>query len=85
LSILNWGCIIGYFIVLGLIGFQTSRSTESVQDYNVAGEKVTGPILFASLAASVLGAVLQLEWLEMYLRMDMSLCLLFVHMELPVY
>ena len=56
-----------------------------MQDYNVAGEKVTGPILFASLAASVLGAVLQLEWLEMYLRMDMSLCLLFVHMELPVY
>jgi solute:Na+ symporter, SSS family len=55
LSILDWGCIIGYFIVLGLIGFQTSRRIESVQDYNVAGEKVTWPILFASLAASVLG------------------------------
>ncbi|MHA7098483.1 sodium:solute symporter family protein [Priestia aryabhattai] len=55
MSILDWGCIIGYFFVLGLIGFQTSRRIESVQDYNVAGEKVTWPILFASLAASVLG------------------------------
>ncbi|TYR78922.1 hypothetical protein FZC66_18035 [Priestia megaterium] len=55
LSILDWICVVGYFAILGLIGVQTSKRIQSVEDYNVAGEKVTWPILFASLAASVLG------------------------------
>jgi solute:Na+ symporter, SSS family len=55
LSILDWICIVGYFILLGLIGYQTSRRIENVEDYNIAGERVTWPILFASLAAALLG------------------------------
>ncbi|UYG98107.1 sodium:solute symporter family protein [Cytobacillus firmus] len=55
MGIIDWICVVGYFALLGLIGYQTSKGVKSVEDYNVAGEKVTWPILFASLAASVLG------------------------------
>lgn len=55
LEILDWLIVIGYFALIGLIGYQTSRRIKNVKDYNVAGEKVTWTVLFASLSASVLG------------------------------
>ncbi|MEH7379339.1 sodium:solute symporter family protein [Bacillus sp. JJ1533] len=55
MSWIDWGCIAAYFILIGIIGYQSSKNVKSVEDYNVASEKVTWPVLFASLAAAVLG------------------------------
>ncbi|WP_053348829.1 sodium:solute symporter family protein [Peribacillus butanolivorans] len=52
---LDWIFVVGYFAFIAVIGYQTSKRIRTVKDYNVAGEKVTISILFASLAASVLG------------------------------
>ena len=55
MGIIDWIFVVGYFTIIGVIGYQTSKRIQTVKDYNVAGEKVTWTILFASLAASVLG------------------------------
>ncbi|MFD1173396.1 sodium:solute symporter family protein [Oceanobacillus picturae] len=55
MSIVDWIFIILYFAVLVLIGYQTSKRINTVEDYNIAGGKVIWPAMFATLAASFLG------------------------------
>lgn len=55
MSWIDWSCIVVYFAVIGFIGYQASKSVKTVEDYNIAGERVTWPVLFASLAAALLG------------------------------
>ncbi|MEH6651429.1 MAG: sodium:solute symporter family protein [Motiliproteus sp.] len=44
-----------YFVVLILIGYLSSRRIKTSDDFAVAGNRITWPILFATLAASFLG------------------------------
>ncbi|MBY4678689.1 sodium:solute symporter family protein [Marinobacterium arenosum] len=44
-----------YFILLVWIGYRSARQVHSSADFAVAGNRITWPILFATLAASFLG------------------------------
>ncbi|WP_421866996.1 sodium:solute symporter family protein [Motiliproteus sp.] len=44
-----------YFILLIVIGYLSSRRVKTSDDFAVAGNRITWPILFATLAASFLG------------------------------
>ncbi|MFP2769398.1 sodium:solute symporter family protein [Oceanisphaera sp. KMM 10153] len=47
--------LLAYFILLGYIGYRSVKKVNSSADFAVAGNKITWPILFATLAASFLG------------------------------
>lgn len=47
--------ISAYFLMLLYIGFKSSKKVQTSDDFAVAGNKITWPILFATLAASFLG------------------------------
>lgn len=55
MSALDWIIIALYFAFIAIIGYKTTKKVKTVKDYNVAGEKMSWTILFASLAASILG------------------------------
>lgn len=55
MGVIDWILIMLYFVFIAVIGYQTTKKVKTVKDYNVAGEKVSWTILFASLAASILG------------------------------
>ncbi|MEH6625254.1 MAG: sodium:solute symporter family protein [Motiliproteus sp.] len=44
-----------YFVLLVVIGYLSSRQVKSSDDFAVAGNRITWPILFATLSASFLG------------------------------
>lgn len=53
--ILDMAGIAMYFIAMLYIGYRSSKKVQSSDDFAVAGNKITWPILFATLAASFLG------------------------------
>lgn len=55
MGIIDWIIVGLYFVFIAVIGYQTTKKVKTVKDYNVAGEKMSWTILFASLAASILG------------------------------
>ncbi|AWE06130.1 sodium:solute symporter [Lysinibacillus sp. 2017] len=55
MGVIDWILIVLYFVFIAVIGYQTTKKVKTVKDYNVAGEKISWTILFASLAASILG------------------------------
>lgn len=55
MSVIDWVIIGLYFVFIAVIGYKTTKQVKTVKDYNVAGEKMSWTILFASLAASILG------------------------------
>ncbi|UTV30730.1 sodium:solute symporter family protein [Photobacterium atrarenae] len=55
MHILDLAGIAIYFIAMLYIGYRSSKKVQSSNDFAVAGNKITWPILFATLAASFLG------------------------------
>ncbi|MBQ0137671.1 MAG: sodium:solute symporter family protein [Kurthia sp.] len=55
MGVIDWILIVLYFVFIAVIGYQTTKKVKTVKDYNVAGEKISWTILFASLSASILG------------------------------
>lgn len=55
MGLLDWFFIVVYFALLIIIGYQTSKRIQDVKDYNVAGERIIWPVMFATLAASIVG------------------------------
>lgn len=55
MHILDLAGIAVYFIAMLYIGYRASKKVQSSDDFAVAGNKITWPILFATLAASFLG------------------------------
>jgi len=47
--------ICAYFAILLYIGYRSAQKVQSSADFSVAGNKITWPILFATLSASFLG------------------------------
>ncbi|NGO08000.1 sodium:solute symporter family protein [Streptomyces sp. HC44] len=54
ISWIDWLCICSYFYLLIAIGLQ-SVNRDSTEDFAVAGRRISGEVIFASLAASFLG------------------------------
>lgn len=52
---LNYLGVIAYFALLVFIGYRSVRHVKTSDDFAVAGNRITWPILFATLAASFLG------------------------------
>lgn len=55
MGLIDWSGIIIYFALLIIIGYQTGKRIQDARDYNVAGERIIWPVMFATLAASIVG------------------------------
>ncbi len=56
MTAIDWIFIGLYFVVIIFIGVQTTRKIENSDDFAVAGNRLAWPILFATIAATAIGA-----------------------------
>lgn len=55
MTILDWAILAAYFVIIVLIGYQTTKKIKTSEDYNVAGRRVIWPAAFATIAAAFIG------------------------------
>lgn len=55
MTAIDWAFVALYFVLLVVIGYQTTRRIENPEDFAVAGNRIVWPVLFATLAAAFIG------------------------------
>ncbi|MGC7102389.1 sodium:solute symporter family protein [Amycolatopsis lurida] len=55
MSVFDWAMLVVYFLLLIVVGVQTVRRVKTADDFAVAGNRITWPVFFGSLAAAFLG------------------------------